>query len=157
VEWRRVREPNAPFAGSEPNGRQLAGTFRAPILGGFVRHPKGRCNAGPAAKPMPAYRSIACVTQKTRRFWKLEATVNCRSCRTPRYSPAMHMIRLTEERGPRLTFGCTRTRSDKHASSVQQPLHMFFIALSVRAFSAASGSADVPNSAAGVLGVADLS
>jgi hypothetical protein len=30
--------------------------------------------------------------------WKLEAALKCRSCRTPRYSPPVHMIRLTEER-----------------------------------------------------------
>lgn len=31
-------------------------------------------------------------------IWKLEAALKCRSCRTPRYSPSVHMIRLTEER-----------------------------------------------------------
>src|SRR3984957_4232779 len=31
-------------------------------------------------------------------IWKLEAVLKCRSCRTPRYSPPVHMIRLTEER-----------------------------------------------------------
>jgi hypothetical protein len=31
-------------------------------------------------------------------LWKLEAALKCRSCRTPRYSPPVHMIRLTEER-----------------------------------------------------------
>jgi len=31
-------------------------------------------------------------------IWKLEAALKCRSCRTPRYSPPVHMIRLTEER-----------------------------------------------------------
>jgi hypothetical protein len=30
--------------------------------------------------------------------WKLEAALKCRSCRTPRYSPPVHMIRLTRER-----------------------------------------------------------
>src|SRR5258708_20614822 len=30
--------------------------------------------------------------------WKLEAALKCRSCRTPRYSPPVHMIRLTKER-----------------------------------------------------------
>jgi hypothetical protein len=28
-------------------------------------------------------------------IWKLEAALKCRSCRTPRYSPPVHMIRLT--------------------------------------------------------------
>jgi hypothetical protein len=31
-------------------------------------------------------------------IWKLEAALRCRSCRTPRYSPPVHMIRLTETR-----------------------------------------------------------
>jgi hypothetical protein len=31
-------------------------------------------------------------------MWKLEVTLKCRSCRTPRYSPPVHMIRLTEIR-----------------------------------------------------------
>jgi hypothetical protein len=31
-------------------------------------------------------------------IWKLEAALKCRSCRTPRYSPPVNMIRLTEER-----------------------------------------------------------
>jgi hypothetical protein len=31
-------------------------------------------------------------------IWKLEAALKCRSCRTPRYSPPVHMIRLTEQR-----------------------------------------------------------
>jgi hypothetical protein len=31
-------------------------------------------------------------------IWKLEAALKCRSCRTPRYSPPVHMIKLTEAR-----------------------------------------------------------
>jgi hypothetical protein len=31
-------------------------------------------------------------------IWKLEAALKCRSCRTPRYSPPVHMIKLTRER-----------------------------------------------------------
>jgi hypothetical protein len=31
-------------------------------------------------------------------IWKLEAALKCRSCRTPRYAPPVHMIRLTEIR-----------------------------------------------------------
>jgi hypothetical protein len=31
-------------------------------------------------------------------IWKLEAALKCRSCRTSRYSPPPHMIRLTKER-----------------------------------------------------------
>ena len=31
-------------------------------------------------------------------IWKLEAALKCRSCRTPRYSPPVYMIRLTETR-----------------------------------------------------------
>jgi hypothetical protein len=30
-------------------------------------------------------------------IWKLEAALKCRSCRTPRYSPPVHMIKLTQE------------------------------------------------------------
>jgi hypothetical protein len=32
------------------------------------------------------------------RPWKLDAALKCRSCRTPRYYPLMHMIKLTRER-----------------------------------------------------------
>jgi hypothetical protein len=31
-------------------------------------------------------------------IWKLEAALKCRSCRTNRYSPSMHMIKLTQQR-----------------------------------------------------------
>jgi hypothetical protein len=31
-------------------------------------------------------------------IWKLEAALKCRSCRTRRYSPPVHMIKLTKER-----------------------------------------------------------
>jgi hypothetical protein len=31
-------------------------------------------------------------------IWKLEAALKCRSCRTPRRSPPVHMIKLTKER-----------------------------------------------------------
>jgi hypothetical protein len=31
-------------------------------------------------------------------LWKLEASLKCRSCRKGRYSPPVHMIRLTERR-----------------------------------------------------------
>jgi hypothetical protein len=31
-------------------------------------------------------------------IWKLEAALKCRSCRTPRYSPPVHMIKLTTQR-----------------------------------------------------------
>jgi hypothetical protein len=31
-------------------------------------------------------------------IWKLEAALKCRSCRTPRYSPRVHMIKLTTQR-----------------------------------------------------------
>ena len=31
-------------------------------------------------------------------IWKLEAALKCRSCRTPRYSPPVHIIKLTQER-----------------------------------------------------------
>src|SRR5664279_2039198 len=29
-------------------------------------------------------------------IWKLESALKCRSCRTPRYAPPVHMIRLTQ-------------------------------------------------------------
>jgi hypothetical protein len=31
-------------------------------------------------------------------IWKLEAALKCRSCRTSRYSPPVHMIKLSKER-----------------------------------------------------------
>jgi hypothetical protein len=31
-------------------------------------------------------------------IWKLEAALKCRSCRTPRHSPRVHMIKLTMQR-----------------------------------------------------------
>jgi hypothetical protein len=31
-------------------------------------------------------------------IWKLEAALKCRSCKTPRYAPPVHLIRLTKER-----------------------------------------------------------
>jgi Fe-S-cluster-containing hydrogenase component 2 len=31
-------------------------------------------------------------------IWKLEAALKCRACKTPRYAPPVHMIRLTRER-----------------------------------------------------------
>jgi hypothetical protein len=31
-------------------------------------------------------------------IWKLEAALKCRSCRTPRYPPRVHLIKLTQQR-----------------------------------------------------------
>jgi hypothetical protein len=31
-------------------------------------------------------------------LWKLEASLKCRACRSARYAPPVHMIRLTEAR-----------------------------------------------------------
>ena len=31
-------------------------------------------------------------------IWKLEPALKCRSCQTPRYSPPVHMIKLTQQR-----------------------------------------------------------
>jgi hypothetical protein len=31
-------------------------------------------------------------------IWKLEAALKCRSCRTPRYSAGVHMVKLTQQR-----------------------------------------------------------
>jgi hypothetical protein len=31
-------------------------------------------------------------------IWKLEPALKCRSCRTRRYSPPVHMIKLTQQR-----------------------------------------------------------
>jgi hypothetical protein len=31
-------------------------------------------------------------------IWGLEAALNCRSCRTPRYSPLVRMIKFTQQR-----------------------------------------------------------
>jgi hypothetical protein len=31
-------------------------------------------------------------------IWKLEAALKCRACKTPRYAPPVHLIRLTKER-----------------------------------------------------------
>jgi hypothetical protein len=31
-------------------------------------------------------------------IWKLEAALKCQSCRTPRHSPPVHMIKLTQQR-----------------------------------------------------------
>ena len=50
-------------------------------------------------------------------IWKLEAALKCRSCRTPRYSPPVNMIRLTEERQTFPTFGCIQTMISKPLSS----------------------------------------
>jgi hypothetical protein len=43
-------------------------------------------------------------------IWKLEAALKCRSCRTPRYAPPVHMIGLTEERQTVPYVWCIRTR-----------------------------------------------
>jgi hypothetical protein len=44
--------------------------------------PAARCHQGPHGTPI----------------WKLEAALKCRSCRMPRHSPPVHMIKLTMER-----------------------------------------------------------
>jgi hypothetical protein len=48
-------------------------------------------------------------------IWKLEAALKCRSCRTLRYSPPVHMIRLTEirETAPYIICGFIRTMTDE--------------------------------------------
>jgi len=67
-------------------------------------------------------------------IWKLEAALKCRSCRTPRYSPPVNMIRLTEERQTFPTFGCIQTMISKPLSSglivsfsLKARLHHLFI------------------------------
>jgi hypothetical protein len=50
-------------------------------------------------------------------IWKLEAALKCRSCRTPRYSPPVNMIRLTEECQTFPTFGFIQTMISKPLSS----------------------------------------
>jgi hypothetical protein len=35
---------------------------------------------------------------RSTQIWKLEPALKCRSCRTPRYSPPVRMIKLTEQR-----------------------------------------------------------
>ena len=44
-------------------------------------------------------------------IWKLEAALKCRSCRTPRYAPPVHMIKLTKSARSTRICGCIRTRS----------------------------------------------
>jgi hypothetical protein len=39
-------------------------------------------------------------------IWKLEAALKCRSCRTPRYSPRVHMIKLSHSARWHLTSEC---------------------------------------------------
>ena len=48
-----------------------------------------------AARPTPAFRLSSPVGPGTR---DMEATLKCRSCRTPQYSPPAHLIKLTENR-----------------------------------------------------------
>jgi hypothetical protein len=38
-------------------------------------------------------------------IWKLEAALKCRSCRTPRYSPRVHMIKLIQRARSRRIVG----------------------------------------------------
>jgi hypothetical protein len=52
----------------------------------------GRCNTE-ASIPLQHVRR-----PRDTPIWKLEPSLKCRSCRTPRYSPPVRMIRLTEER-----------------------------------------------------------
>jgi hypothetical protein len=40
----------------------------------------------------------SCKPPRDTPIWKLEAALKCRSCRTPRYSPPVHMIKLIETR-----------------------------------------------------------
>jgi hypothetical protein len=44
-------------------------------------------------------------------IWKLEAALKCRSCQKGRYTPPVHMIKLTETREIAPIHGYTRTRS----------------------------------------------
>src|SRR3954453_4753149 len=44
-------------------------------------------------------------------IWKLEAALKCRSCRTPRHSPPVRIIKLTEQLGLRPMTGCILRRS----------------------------------------------
>src|SRR6266481_5232205 len=51
-----------------------------------------------------------------------EAALKCRSCRTPRYSPPVHMIKLTRERGDRaLRSGCIPMMIDEPRLTVSLP------------------------------------
>jgi hypothetical protein len=74
------------------------------INGGLgLEHCETRCNL-----PLDAIRR-----PRNTPIWKLEAALKCRSCRTPHYSPPVHMIKLTECASLRLTFGFTQMRTDR--------------------------------------------
>jgi hypothetical protein len=70
-------------------------------------------------------------------IWKPEAALKCRSCRTPRYSPPVHMIRLTETlvRSHRIC-GFTRTMNGevraKGAISCKPPVRTVYRSVSAR-------------------------
>jgi hypothetical protein len=49
-------------------------------------------------------------------IWKLEAALECRSCRTPRYSPPVRMIKLTKQREVDRICGCIRTSRGEGAA-----------------------------------------
>jgi hypothetical protein len=51
-----------------------------------------------AARQRPASRFEHVRRPRDTPIWKLEAALKCGSCRTPRYSPRVHMIKLTQQR-----------------------------------------------------------
>src|SRR4030081_2892836 len=65
-----------------PSGRAPSGWF-----------PMGRHRETEASLPLDAIRR-----PRNTPIWKLEAALKCRSCRTPRYSPSVRMIKLTQQR-----------------------------------------------------------
>ena len=77
--------------------RKFISSFGGFSVKGFTNRDLFAYAYATAANPGRAFPSTRYAGRGTR-IWKLEAAQKCRSCRTPRYSPPVHMIKLTRER-----------------------------------------------------------
>jgi hypothetical protein len=66
-------------------------------LRGLMARPRGGGNVA-CGVARASGRSTRARRPRDTPIWKLEPALKCRSCRTPRYSPPVRMIKLTKER-----------------------------------------------------------
>src|SRR3954447_23036226 len=67
-------------------------------LNGGLGWLEGECRRGRTRASLPLH---AIRRPRGAPIWKLEAALKCRSCRTPRHSPPVRIIKLTEQLGLR--------------------------------------------------------
>jgi hypothetical protein len=94
----RLTQPSACYGWNRWKALAARRSHRRPSRNASTAVTAGLRSCASDARRVSAYRSTRSAARATRPIWKLEAALKCRSCRTPRHSPPVHMIKLTKER-----------------------------------------------------------